>query len=316
MTRKVKFMIAVPLAMVAVVALFAVVGLVEPRRQQLRQQFRQLGGGRRDVDRPGRPGERSRARAGDGRGRRHVHQEHVRRRPAAARTSRPPSRPPPRRLRTTCCAPATWRCSSAAARCSSTVDRIKAMTTAMNGYVMSSAIGSQAGAGPIEPMPMDTAVSSDGSGVKGSASAALTDPYASLVVRVPEQYFETAIKRFSKLGEVQSASTSSEDVTSQYVDLRARLHHYRAVERRLIGFLSRDDQREPDAGRPEPHRRRPAHHRGAHRPAQVAARDHHLRHAVGLRVARRTGRRRRSTPATPSAARSGTPSTCSATAPA
>ena len=120
----------------------------------------------------------------------------------------------------------------------STVDRIKSMTTAMNGYVMSSAIGSQASDGPIEPMPMDTPVSSDGGGVKGSASAALTDPYASLVVRVPEQYFETAIKRFSKLGEVQSASTSSEDVTSQYVDLRARLHHYRAVERRLIGFLS------------------------------------------------------------------------------
>ena len=87
-------------------------------------------------------------------------------------------------------------------------------------------------------MPLDTAVSSDGGDVKNSASAALTDPYASLVVRVPEQLFETAIKRFSKLGEVQSASTSSEDVTSQYVDLRARLHHYRAVERRLVGFLS------------------------------------------------------------------------------
>ncbi len=85
---------------------------------------------------------------------------------------------------------------------------------------------------------MDTAVSSDGGGVKSSAPAALADPYASLVVRVPEQYFETAIKRFSKLGLVRSASTSSEDVTSQYVDLSARLHHYRAVERRLVGFLS------------------------------------------------------------------------------
>ena len=36
---------------------------------------------------------------------------------------------------------------------------------------------------------------------------------------------------------MQSASTSREDVTSQYVDLQARLRHYRAVERRLVGFL-------------------------------------------------------------------------------
>jgi hypothetical protein len=120
----------------------------------------------------------------------------------------------------------------------STVDRIKSMTTAMGGYVVSSALGSQAtDTGLGEPMPLDMATSSEG-GAKSSASDALADPYASLVVRVPEQLFETAIKRFSKLGEVQSASTSSEDVTSQYVDLRARLHHYRAVERRLIGFLS------------------------------------------------------------------------------
>ncbi len=56
-------------------------------------------------------------------------------------------------------------------------------------------------------------------------------------MRVPEELFETAIKRFSRLGDVQSVSTSSEDVTSQYVDVQARLRHFRAVERRLVGFL-------------------------------------------------------------------------------
>ncbi|HTX67706.1 MAG TPA: DUF4349 domain-containing protein [Thermoleophilia bacterium] len=125
------------------------------------------------------------------------------------------------------------------------VDRIKAMTAAMNGYVMSSSVGTQSGGAP-EPMPLDTPVSSDGSR-QGSGAVAAPDasttqtlgsnPYASLVVRVPEQLFDTAIKRFSKLGTVQTASTSSEDVTSQYVDLQARLKHYRAVERRLVGFL-------------------------------------------------------------------------------
>jgi len=49
------------------------------------------------------------------------------------------------------------------------------------------------------------------------------------------------VKRFAALGEVQSVSTSSEDVTSQYVDLQARLHHYRAVERRLVRFLAATD---------------------------------------------------------------------------
>ena len=116
----------------------------------------------------------------------------------------------------------------------STVDHIKGMTTAMGGYVMSSAVGSQSG-GPVEPMPLDAPVAS-GDAMESSATLR-SDPYASIVIRVPEQSFETAIKRFSKLGEVQSVTTSSEDVTSQYVDLQARLRHYRAVERRLVGFL-------------------------------------------------------------------------------
>ena len=120
-----------------------------------------------------------------------------------------------------------------------TVDRIKAMTAALNGYVMSSSMGTQTSVGMPEPMPLDTSVSSDGS-VPGDVAYGQVvggDPYASLVVRVPEQLYDTAVKRFSKLGDVQSASTSAEDVTSQYVDLQARLRHYRAVERRLVGFL-------------------------------------------------------------------------------
>jgi len=119
-----------------------------------------------------------------------------------------------------------------------TVDRVKAITAAMSGYVMSSSLGTQTGMGLPEPMPLDTAVSSDGSIPSSDAAEyAGGDPYASLVVRVPEQQFEAAIKRLSKLGEVRSASTSAEDVTSQFVDLQARLRHYRAVERRLLGFL-------------------------------------------------------------------------------
>jgi hypothetical protein len=123
----------------------------------------------------------------------------------------------------------------------SSVDRITAMTQGMGGYVMSSAVGSESPGmpGPVEPLPLD-------SGTAPSANAAPamtvgTNPYATLTVRVPESSFDAAVKRFAALGEVQSVSTSSEDVTSQYVDLQARLRHYRAVESRLVGFLAATD---------------------------------------------------------------------------
>lgn len=120
----------------------------------------------------------------------------------------------------------------------STVDRIKSMTAAMNGYVMSSAVGSDrdVGIGPIEPQPLDAPVDSVTS-TDSAAALAGADPYAVIALRVPEQAFDAAVKRFANLGDVQSVTTSSEDVTAQYVDLKARLRHFRAVERRLIGFL-------------------------------------------------------------------------------
>ena len=120
----------------------------------------------------------------------------------------------------------------------STVDRITSMTTGMGGYVTSSAVGSQQTTvtGAPEPMPLDD-TSGGGASVQ-SEVLATSDPYATLTVRVPERSFDEAVKRFAKLGAVQSVSTSSEDVTSQYVDLQARLRHFRAVERRLVGFLA------------------------------------------------------------------------------
>jgi hypothetical protein len=120
----------------------------------------------------------------------------------------------------------------------STVDRITAMTGGMGGYVMSSALGSESPGmpGPVEPLPLDS--ESVPTANDEPATTIGTDPYATLTLRVPESSFDTAVKRFAALGEVQSVSTSSEDVTSQYVDLQARLHHYRAVERRLVRFLA------------------------------------------------------------------------------
>jgi hypothetical protein len=119
-----------------------------------------------------------------------------------------------------------------------TVDRITAMTQAMGGYVVSSAVGSSqtpVQGSTTEPQPLDSS----------SAQSAMPyqpvidgTPYATLSVRVPESSFDAAVRRFATLGHVESVSTSSEDVTSQFVDLQARLRHYQSVERRLIRFLA------------------------------------------------------------------------------
>jgi len=120
-----------------------------------------------------------------------------------------------------------------------TVDRITSMTTASGGYVLSSSVGSDYGS----PMPL-AEESGDVGPVDGLSTTTASDgsaPYATLTVRVPERLFDATLKRFAQLGKVESVSTSSEDVTSQYVDLQARLRHQRAVQTRLVGFLAQAD---------------------------------------------------------------------------
>jgi hypothetical protein len=120
----------------------------------------------------------------------------------------------------------------------SAVDRVRAMTTGMGGYVMSSAIGSDSAgvSGLAEPQPLDAQTAPSLAGSQSQTTIG-THPYATLTVRVPERDFDSALKRFATIGDVQSVSTSSEDVTSQFVDLKARLRHFHAVEHRLVRFL-------------------------------------------------------------------------------
>jgi len=119
-----------------------------------------------------------------------------------------------------------------------TVDRITAMTEAAGGYVVSSAMGTSqttlSQGGIMEPQTLDSSLP------QSAPTQQLSDgtPYASLTVRIPETSFDAAVRRFAALGHVESASTTSEDVTSQFVDLQARLQHYQSVERRLVRFLA------------------------------------------------------------------------------
>ena len=62
----------------------------------------------------------------------------------------------------------------------------------------------------------------------------------SITMRVPTDRFEDALERMRKVdgAKVDALDVSSQDVTQEYVDVRSRLRHDRAVERRLLALLS------------------------------------------------------------------------------
>jgi hypothetical protein len=60
-----------------------------------------------------------------------------------------------------------------------------------------------------------------------------------IVLRVPAEGYGRAINALTELGRVEGRQESGEDVTAQFVDLRARVRHLEAVEAQLLRFLDR-----------------------------------------------------------------------------
>jgi len=116
------------------------------------------------------------------------------------------------------------------------VDRVVVITQGLGGYVLYSYTGSPGD--PVLAYPEDDGALREGDVVASARTDAGT---ATVTVRVPARSFETALRRFGKLGDVEYQSTSAEDVGDQMVDLEARLRHARAVERRLLRFLEQTD---------------------------------------------------------------------------
>ncbi len=116
------------------------------------------------------------------------------------------------------------------------VTRVITLTDGMSGYIVSTYLGTATGTPPY-PIPIDA---QKGTVYNGSMpDLAAGDPFAYITVRVPARSFDAAVARFSSLGKVQQLTTSSQDVTAQVIDLRARLRHYQAVEARLLTFLAK-----------------------------------------------------------------------------
>ncbi len=61
---------------------------------------------------------------------------------------------------------------------------------------------------------------------------------ASIVLRVPEGNFSSALRSLSSLGSVKAQSISSNDVTEQYVNLQAQLDSYKTEEVALLRILN------------------------------------------------------------------------------
>jgi Domain of unknown function (DUF4349) len=61
---------------------------------------------------------------------------------------------------------------------------------------------------------------------------------AAMVLRVPSARFEATLARLREQGSVREIDVSSQDVTEEYVDVRSRLRHDRAVEARLLTLLA------------------------------------------------------------------------------
>jgi anti-sigma factor RsiW len=59
----------------------------------------------------------------------------------------------------------------------------------------------------------------------------------SAMLRIPAEHLEAAIAELKKVGRVESESQSGEEVTSQYIDLQARLTNSRNTEQRLTELL-------------------------------------------------------------------------------
>ncbi len=64
---------------------------------------------------------------------------------------------------------------------------------------------------------------------------------ASITVRVPQDRFDAALEQLSWLGDVPSQHISSEDVTEEFIDLKARLNASIREEQSLLALLERAD---------------------------------------------------------------------------
>jgi len=67
-------------------------------------------------------------------------------------------------------------------------------------------------------------------------------PYGNISIRVPAGKFDDAFQKIKDIAnKVTNESTNSQDVTEQYVDLKAQLHNFEATETQYLELLKKAD---------------------------------------------------------------------------
>ena len=75
--------------------------------------------------------------------------------------------------------------------------------------------------------------------VEDSSTEGVRSKLGHLTIRVPADEFQPALDTLRQVGRVEDQSLSGRDVTSQYVDLQARLRNWEAQERVLLRLMSK-----------------------------------------------------------------------------
>lgn len=86
---------------------------------------------------------------------------------------------------------------------------------------------------------LDVARRLRGSVLTSSTGSTTVIPSGELTIRVPTESFEEALIALRRLGAVRGDQTSSQDVTEEYIDLRARLRNLRAQESVMLKLMAR-----------------------------------------------------------------------------
>jgi hypothetical protein len=99
-------------------------------------------------------------------------------------------------------------------------------------------------ANDVEKTLLDVkALAAEKSGVVFQSNSSIRDDktYATLTIQVPSSAFDDTMNRLRKLNgvKVESENTTSQDVTEEYVDLKAQLTNLQATETELVRLLSK-----------------------------------------------------------------------------
>ncbi|MGE4352549.1 MAG: DUF4349 domain-containing protein [Oscillospiraceae bacterium] len=82
------------------------------------------------------------------------------------------------------------------------------------------------------------------SSVGGTSYDSVGARYADFTIRIPSDRFTELTNSLSTLGNVASCRTDAQNVTSQYVDIEARLDSYKIQEERLLAMLEKAEKLE------------------------------------------------------------------------